>query len=60
MLGPMTDQTNHECWTLSQLRTELARFEQQLVASGKAPDTVQTYLDRPERFIKFLEGTYVP
>lgn len=45
---------------MAQLRAELERFEQQLVASGKEPHTVQTYIDRPERFIKFLEGSYFP
>ncbi|SFB22711.1 hypothetical protein SAMN05192575_105179 [Nocardioides alpinus] len=42
------------------LRAALADYERDLIAAGKAPDTVHTYVDRAERFIKYLVGSYVP
>ena len=42
------------------LRAALADYERDLRAAGKAPDTVHTYVDRAERFIKFLVGSYKP
>ena len=38
----------------------LGDYERGLVESDKAPDTVHTYVDGAERFIKYLVGTYVP
>lgn len=40
------------------LRAVLADYERDLIATGKADDTVHTYVDRAERFIKYLVGTY--
>ena len=42
------------------LRAALAAYERDLIAAGKAPDTVHTYVDRAERFIKYLVGSYKP
>jgi hypothetical protein len=42
------------------LRSALADYERDLVGAGKAPDTVHTYVDRAERFIKYLVGQYQP
>ncbi|GAA2114851.1 hypothetical protein GCM10009843_03620 [Nocardioides bigeumensis] len=42
------------------LRAALADYERDLIAAGKAPDTVHTYVDRAERFIEYLVGSYVP
>jgi len=42
------------------LRSALADYERELIAAGKADDTVHTYVDRAERFIKYLVGTYKP
>lgn len=42
------------------LRAALADYERDLIAAGKAPDTVHTYVDRAERFIKYRVGLYVP
>lgn len=42
------------------LRAALAEYERDLISAGKAPDTVHTYVDRAERFIKYLVGTYKP
>lgn len=47
-------------WTLEELRDELGRWERELVAAGKAPDTVATYIGRSETFLRWLEGTYAP
>lgn len=40
------------------LRSALADYEHDLVAAGEALDTAHTYVDRAERFIKYLVGTY--
>lgn len=42
------------------LRAALRDYEGDLIAAGKAPDTVHTYVDRAERFIKYLVGSYKP
>ena len=42
------------------LRNALADYERDLVAAGQAPDTVHTYVDRAERFIRYLAGSYRP
>ena len=42
------------------LRAALADYERDLIAAGKAPDTVNTYVDRAKQFIKYLVGSYVP
>jgi hypothetical protein len=48
------------CWSLDELRTELRRFERELEAAGKAASTVHTYVDRSERFVRWLAGDYEP
>lgn len=53
----MTEKT----WTTTQLRQELARYHELLLASGNhRPSTITTYVQHPERFIAYLEGTYDP
>jgi hypothetical protein len=42
------------------MRVALGDYERGLVESDKVPDTVHTYVDGAERFIKYLVGTYVP
>jgi hypothetical protein len=49
-----------ETWTIDQLREELKRFEEALVAAGKKINTINTYVDRAERFVRWLDGTYDP
>lgn len=49
-----------QTWTLDDLRRELARWERELVAAGKAPNTVATYVGRTEFFLRWLDGTYTP
>jgi len=43
-----------------ELRSELDRYRSALVAAGKVPNTVQTYVDRADRFIRWLAGEYDP
>ena len=46
-------------WTIEELHSQLARFEAELVAAGLSPGTVHTYVDRSERFLRWLNGDYV-
>lgn len=50
----------HECWSLDELRQELRRFERELQAAGLARSSVDTYVDRSERFVRWLAGEYRP
>ena len=50
----------HPCWTTEELYAGLERFRDELVAAGKADHTVQTYVDRAERYIRWLDGKYDP
>jgi hypothetical protein len=45
-------------WTACELREALQRYEQELRAAGKKERTVHTYIDRPERFIRWLTGEF--
>lgn len=47
-------------WDVEGLRRELDRYRAALVAAGKVPNTVQTYVDRADRFIRWLAGEYDP
>lgn len=47
-------------WDLEGLRGELGRYREALVAAGKVPNTVQTYVDRADRFVRWLAGEYDP
>lgn len=47
-------------WDVEALRRELDRYRAALVAAGKVPNTVQTYVDRADRFIRWLAGEYDP
>jgi hypothetical protein len=38
----------------------LDRYERELRTAGKARNTINTYLQHPERFINWLEGRYRP
>ena len=54
------DETRKQTWTTDELRAELNRYERALRDSGKARNTVNTYVQHPERFINFLDGRYRP
>jgi hypothetical protein len=45
-------------WTVSELRQALQRYERELRASSRAERTVHTYIDHPERFIRWLSGEF--
>lgn len=47
-------------WSAQELRNELNRYEEELRAAGKTRNTINTYLQHPERFINWLEGRYRP
>lgn len=47
-------------WDIDGLRAELDRYRAALLAAGKVPNTVQTYVDRADRFIRWLAGEYDP
>ncbi len=48
------------CWTEAELRSRLNEYEVALRGAGKARNTINTYVQHPERFINWLVGTYVP
>ena len=45
-------------WTTDELRTELLRFERELRAANLKDSSIQTYVDRSGRFLKWLDGDY--
>ena len=49
-----------QTWTLSELRAELQRFEDELRTAGPARNTVHTYVDRAEVFVRWPAGDYHP
>jgi hypothetical protein len=52
---------DRKTWTAAELRAELAKYHQKLIAAGNhRPSTITTYVQHPERFIAYLEGTYDP
>ncbi|WP_158220408.1 hypothetical protein [Kineosporia sp. A_224] len=50
----------HDSWTLDELHEELKRYEAELRATTMTDSTVQTYVDRPKRFLSWLAGEYKP
>ena len=56
----MYDMTNEPRWSAGELRSELKRYEEMLRAAGKTRNTINTYIQHPERFINWLEGRYRP
>jgi hypothetical protein len=47
-------------WTTDELRAELLRFERELRAANLKDSSIQTYVDRSGRFLKWLDGDYHP
>jgi hypothetical protein len=47
-------------WTLEELHSKLADFEAALNDAGLSPATINTYVDRSERFLRWLNGDYRP
>ena len=52
--------TNEPRWSAEELRNELNCYEDELRDAGKARNTINTYVQHPERFINWLEGRYRP
>jgi hypothetical protein len=55
-----TEHRNEPAWTVSELRRELTRFEEELRSSGLADNSIRTYVDRSAIFIRWLAGEYHP
>lgn len=55
MLKSMTN-----TWTMPELMDALAAFERDLREAGLSENTVHTYVDRSERFLRYLTGDYRP
>lgn len=49
-----------ETWTYEELRSELDEFERDLRRAGLRDSSVHTYVDRTERFLRWLVGEYEP
>ncbi len=47
-------------WTIKELHEKLAVFEKELKQSGKAENTIKTYVDRSDRFLRWLVNDYDP
>lgn len=47
-------------WTMLELRRALLEFETDLRRAGKRDSTVHTYVDRADRFLRYLTGDYHP
>jgi hypothetical protein len=47
-------------WTMSELKASLEEFERELRGAGLSENTVHTYVDRAERFLRYLAGDYRP
>lgn len=47
-------------WSIAELQDELARFEKELKAKGFQENTVRTYVDRSQLFLRWLVGAYEP
>ena len=48
------------CWTLLDLKAELARFEADLRGADLAENSIRTYVGRSEVFLRWLAGDYRP
>jgi len=48
------------CWTLADLYAEIERFEEELRRAGLREASIQTYVDRARRFLRWLDGAYAP
>jgi hypothetical protein len=47
-------------YSLDELHAELGRYEAELRDAGMADATITTYVDRAERFLRWLSGDYTP
>lgn len=47
-------------WTINELKTELERFEKELRDAGFKTSTLHNYVERSNRFLRWLAGEYTP
>jgi hypothetical protein len=47
-------------WTIAELREDLRRFEDELIEAKLKPSTVDTYVQRSNTFLRWLDGKYEP
>ena len=45
-------------WSIDELQQELLRFEREARAAGLKESSVHTYVDRSERFVRWLAGEF--
>jgi len=45
-------------WSVADLQEELRRFEAEARRAGLAENSVHTYVDRADRFIRWLAGDF--
>ena len=47
-----------ESWTLAELHDEPERFRKAAESAGLKPASVDTYVDRSEKFVRWLGGRF--
>jgi len=47
-------------WTIDELRQDLRRFEDELIEANLKPLTIETYVQRSDTFLRWLDGKYEP
>ncbi len=52
--------TTEKGWAIGELRAKLGQFEAELRAAGLAENSIRTYVDRSEIFLRWLVGDYMP
>jgi len=49
-----------KAWTAAEPHDQVGQFEAELRTAGKKEQTIRTYVDRAERFVRWLDGGYDP
>ena len=52
--------TTERAWTISELNDSLDTYEQELRSKGLRRSSINTYVQHPERFIRWLDNAYSP
>ena len=52
--------TTERTWTISELNDSLDIYEQELRSKGLRRSSINTYVQHPERFIRWLDNAYSP
>ena len=50
----------HTSWAIDKLRQDLHRFEDELIDANLKPSSVETYVQRSDTFLRWLDGKYEP